>query len=396
MGVRFRIGMTSVLLVIALLTRSFSGQQRPSPEQLTVPLGAQLDFKSGVLNESIPIQIFAPSTYESAKTSYPTLPVIYVLDGPTHYPHTASLVEFLSKVDRIPPAIVVGVGTNDRNRDLTPTQSVFTQFGKLDVTTALSGGGAAYSRFLREELMPYVERNYRAAPFRILMGQSFGGLFTVNMLLDHPEAFQAYFASSPSLWWDNQVTLKRAGAIGRRETLLFLSVGNEGGKHRESIDSFVDLLKGRAIRGMTWEYKVYQDEKHGTVAHSGLDDALRFIFRDWDILTTRDRATFVTYQDVVDHYRRLSERFGYAVPVPESVSVALAARLSSQDRLDDAIRAYGVALERNPRSVPALLGLATVYARQGDRGAAVAELEKVLAISPTNVAAKGALAYLKK
>ena len=34
-----------------------------------------------------------------------------------------------------------------------------------------------------------------------LFGHSFGGVFTLYVLFNHPDAFQRYIAASPSLWW---------------------------------------------------------------------------------------------------------------------------------------------------------------------------------------------------
>lgn len=56
----------------------------------------KLSIYSTVLGEDRPLQIFTPDDYESAKASYPTLPVLYLLDGPDHFFHATGLIDFLS------------------------------------------------------------------------------------------------------------------------------------------------------------------------------------------------------------------------------------------------------------------------------------------------------------
>jgi predicted alpha/beta superfamily hydrolase len=46
-----------------------------------------------------------------------------------------------------------------------------------------------------------------------LSGWSFGGLFTFRTFLDHPEAFSAYLAISPSLWWEQDAVVGASKAM---------------------------------------------------------------------------------------------------------------------------------------------------------------------------------------
>lgn len=41
-----------------------------------------------------------------------------------------------------------------------------------------------------------------------LFGSSLGGLFTLYALLERPEAFNAYIAVSPAIWWDRAILLR--------------------------------------------------------------------------------------------------------------------------------------------------------------------------------------------
>jgi predicted alpha/beta superfamily hydrolase len=281
-------------------------------------LGKNLTLRSRVLGEDRPLQIFTPSDYESALSSYPTLPVLYLLDGADNFMHVTGVVDYLARKNRIPPMIIVAVGNTDRPRDLTPTHTLLGLNGRRWDTFESTGGADKFFEFLRDELMPYVEKNYRAAPFRILDGHSFGGLFAIKILLENPDAFQAYLAVSPSLWWDNQVMLKRSGPIGRAGQCLFLSVANEGGLHQKSIEAFADQLRERAVPGFRWDFQAYPGETHNSVPHLNLYDALKFVFADWDFMALAYDEVRVSFEDGVKHCQALSERFGFTIVLPES------------------------------------------------------------------------------
>ena len=46
------------------------------------------------------------------------------------------------------------------------------------------------------------------AHHQTLYGHSLGGLFVLGVMFNHPDSFNSYVASSPSIWWDNRSVLK--------------------------------------------------------------------------------------------------------------------------------------------------------------------------------------------
>src|SRR5690606_13046032 len=101
---------------------------------------------------------------------------------------------------------VVAIHNTDRGSDLTTPTSV-----QREIATFPTNGGAdRFLRMLREELIPWVDANYRTNSYKILVGHSLGGLFTINTLITEPDAFDAYVAISPNLQWNEQDLVKRA------------------------------------------------------------------------------------------------------------------------------------------------------------------------------------------
>jgi hypothetical protein len=117
-------------------------------------------------------------------------------------------------------AIVVGIGylTDDymkplvlRYQDLTPVTEDKTLFPtQPPLAEADRGGGSElFYRLIAEELRPAVCASYPIdAHLQTLYGHSLGGLFVLGVMFKHPESFNKYVASSPSIWWDNRSVLK--------------------------------------------------------------------------------------------------------------------------------------------------------------------------------------------
>lgn len=102
---------------------------------------------------------------------------------------------------------------------------------------AHGGGGHAnrYTRFILEDLIPFIDSEYRTIPepdSRGLGGSSLGGLVTLYIALRHPETFGKLIVMSPSVWWGRRAILrevKRFPALPSRRPRIWLDVGtNEG------------------------------------------------------------------------------------------------------------------------------------------------------------------------
>ena len=181
------------ILLIGSLTFAFAGGHE-------YIIGEQITFKSEVLNEDRSVIVFTPDTYNTNQASYP---VLYLLDGGTHFHHASGIVQFLSAQGLIPEMIVVAVQNVDRTRDFSPTQ--------VEDRPA-TGGAEKFMAYLENELILFINKNYRAVSYDILMGHFFGGEFATYALLNRPQVFDAYIAVSPYMMYDNSVMIEETKA----------------------------------------------------------------------------------------------------------------------------------------------------------------------------------------
>lgn len=222
-----------------------------------------------------------------------TYPVIFLLDSDYSFALARNIVEHLSDRDHLTPAVVVGIGydgptteagyRSNRTRDYTPTHVPTGGYGPEH--QRLSGGAPAFHRFLERELIPFVEEEYRANDRRVLVGHSYGGLFTVWAALTDPDLFAGYVAVSPSLWYDDHRTLAEADRFLTADTPLparmYLTVGSREISSRRDMPADLRRLAGALEAdpppGLALRWEVADDETHNSVFPRALSNGLRFV-----------------------------------------------------------------------------------------------------------------------
>src|ERR1044071_242123 len=279
-----------------------------------------LKIKSAVLGEERTILVRTPVGYEANKVSYP---VLYMTDGDAHMGHTAGTIDFLTRNGRISDLIVVGGTNTDRTRHLTPVKSTAKNAaGELQAPT--SGGADNFLKFFETELIPEIEKQYRTQPYRIFAGHSLGGLFAIHAMISKPGLFNSIVAVSPSLQWENGDELKRAEEFLKNQkelnVTLFVSIGNEPGAIGTSFDSFKELLSKTNIKGFDWQAERMADEDHGSVVLRSRYLGLRKVYDGWQVPSDPKSGAVLGGLNGADaHYKKLSEKFGYSIPVPEQL-----------------------------------------------------------------------------
>ncbi len=223
-------------------------------------------------------------------------PVVYLMDANWYFGMVTDIVRSSSWYGRTRDAIVVGVGYPDsgslqqtfrdvmvwRLDDLTPARP---EPAKLD--GGHSGGQGRADRFLtflKEDLIPLVDREYRTDPSRrILAGHSRGGLFTTYALFEEPDLFRSYIAGSPVLDRADRVMFQLEEAFsqthGKLAAQLYLGVGDLEEDAEDTTVSdvyrFAAQLEGRKLEGLSVTKQVFPDSNHCEVIAPAFQAGLR-------------------------------------------------------------------------------------------------------------------------
>ncbi len=246
----------------------------------TAPLviGETFTVDSAALKERRRINVYLPPGY--AENPGARLPVLYLPDGglAEDFLHVAGLVQVSVANGTMRPFLLVGIENTERRRDLTgPTDSA--EDRKIAPRV---GGSGAFRKFLRDELMPRVNRRYRTTGETAVVGESLAGLFVVETFLRDPDLFDTYIAIDPSLWWDDQRLVRGAGKdLGARPKLrkaLYLACSAEERVPGVN-ERFADALRKSAPAGLRWHYAKLPEERHATIYHPAALRAFREVLK---------------------------------------------------------------------------------------------------------------------
>jgi len=257
----------NIRLSLILLIVTLCGLLQPAAAQ-ELP-GKKDSINSVILNQKRFIQVVLPQKFDAAKK----YDVFYVLDGDGNTKLAQDVQRFIEDESFMPPIIIVGVLNIDRNRDLTPEH--------IDENKT-SGGGKQFLGFLKDELIPYINKTYPSNGENTIFGHSLGGLFVMYALLNEPQTFKSYIAADPSFWFKHNFMNKMAveklpGLAGLHKT-LYIS-GREGPNYRGmGITGMDSILKKYAPADLTWKAQPYPDETHGSVRLKSMYDGLKFTY----------------------------------------------------------------------------------------------------------------------
>ncbi|NIM90181.1 MAG: tetratricopeptide repeat protein [Candidatus Aminicenantes bacterium] len=363
-------------VMLAIFVVSFFGPRTMAQEEGTeVVIGQSLPMSSKILNREVAVLVSVPDSYNTSSTNYP---VFYDLGG-FNFKYDCGTVEILSRTTDIPEMIVVGVPPVQRGYVPTP----FEERGENPTGADLS------IKFLKEELIPFVEQHYRTNAFRILYGHSVGGLFTMYTLFNHPDLFTAYIAGSPWFQTNDQYWLKNIEKMAKVRKLddkfLFMTVGK--GEAELTLDTFKGLEKwmnNTPVTGLTWK-SAWVEGDHGSMVGRNVYDGLLFIFSGWKMPRESLRnADVQTIKEYVKTTTAKWERYGFESPsiLPERLVNSYGYFLLNQKEYEKAVEIFAYNIERFPKSFNAHDSLGEAYMIMGKKEKAIELYKMAIKLNP--------------
>jgi predicted alpha/beta superfamily hydrolase len=243
-------------------------------------------FPSRYLRNQRDLIVYLPPGYDQPPER--RFPVLYLHDGQNlfdgatsfipgmdwHVGHTADQYIHEGCVE---PLIIVGIYNAGKQRlgEYTPTRM-----------PRLGGGRAnRYSKFLLEEVRPFISGQYRVqegAESTGIGGSSLGGLVSLYLGLRQPQIFGKIAALSPSVWWNERVILRFASAAPVEPLpRIWLDIGTrEGPRIVDDVERFRDVLVGKGWQPeQSLHYERIEGAEHNEAAWARrVGPFLQFLF----------------------------------------------------------------------------------------------------------------------
>lgn len=312
--------------------------------QAQIPAGVRDSVFSKLLNEQRQLMIYLPKGAKEGKDTSMRYPVLYVLDGDTHFLSLAGMVDQLSDQGGnavIPKMIIVCILNTNRTRDLTPYHIDSSEFLPADMAKE-TGGGENFTRCIKEEIIPFINTHYPVTEYRALVGHSFGGIFALNVLAKHKDLFEDYIVIDPSTWYDGRKfstsvidSLKKGNYSNKSLVVAIANTANEkdtskvqlmkssSAEHEKSILEFCNKTKFIKKTGLHFNYQYYPDDDHNSVPLIATYNGLRYLFRDFrfslEYLFEKD---FSPLTSIPSFYEKLSKKIRHTI-LPSSQLIEL-------------------------------------------------------------------------
>ena len=242
-------------------------------------------------------------------------PLIVLLDAPILF----SAAEGMHKVfanapdEKVPDCVVVGVAPDfsvdaniglipfmqERGRDYTAThmseEEIAKKYSKslASMLGGRTGGAPRFTQFLKLELIPLIEREYRVTSDRAIVGYSASAGYGCYVLFKEPGLFRRFVLLSPWLEWDDYLVARKLQKefFERHSDLtanIYICTGsreigdplnpNEEGRNEAA---FVERFKARHYPSLKIDRRVFDDESHATVWMVGYSHGIRAVFSDF-------------------------------------------------------------------------------------------------------------------
>jgi hypothetical protein len=232
--------------------------------ELRVPGTEERVLYSKIMDYEYGVYVSLPRGYKDHPDKiYPT---VYLVDGEQYFVYTHEPCRSMLWGNMVKEHLSISVayrpGTeNFRGRDFRCTERA-----------------ADFVKFFQEELIPFVEDNYRASKMdRTLFGHSLGGHFTLYMMLTAPETFENFIASAPAVSGEIMKYEEDFAATHKDFPVKLFLASGENDHLTIAAKRFVEKLKSRAYPDLQFDQLYTVNGNHATVAPTAYVEGLRFV-----------------------------------------------------------------------------------------------------------------------
>ncbi len=344
----------------------------------SITLGTYRTIHSDILQEDRLLWVHLPEGYEDTRLDYPVMILLYV-DLYNYFTDAVSITEKLGRTGETPPLITIGVANTNRYRDLLPYASQWAPEG---------GGAGDFQRFLGEEVIPYVDKNYRTKEFRILAAPQAAAVFSLYSLMMGPALFNATIAQNPFMNPENAEKLypRAEEFFGSADTLRHLYyVSCEKDDRPEDlnyIERFAEMPGIKTTAGFRFMLDIREPSGY-FIPPLPFTAALRTLFPEYRL---PEEFHADSLQDILDYYQERSAVYGFLVDPPEHMLTFEGDELLQRGKTQQAQDVFMYQLGLYPKSLNALFRLGEIYRGIGDYKTAREYYRKFLDIRSTDAA----------
>jgi predicted alpha/beta superfamily hydrolase len=331
-------------------------------------------FVSTKLGESREITIGLPPSYEKNPTKQ--YPILILLDGDYLFDPFYGALNYGAYWDDLPETIIVGISQNKNEERIEDSNYD-------DLNGVPAEKGARFFEFVGGELLPYIEKKYRVAPFRIIAGHDLTAGFLNFYLYKENPVFNAYISLSPELAPEMEVRIPEKLAKLKQPLFYYQSSGEGDLKDvKQAIKTLDANIKQIANPMLNYKYDEFKGTSHYSSVLYSIPNALYQFFDCYKPISMAEYTEKIAVLQnghvkyLTDKYDGIEKTLGFKVPIRTTDFKAIEAAIlknKAYQELDDLSQ---IAKKTYPKTMLADYELGMMYEKLGDSKKAAKAYQK--------------------
>ena len=273
------------------------------------------------LDEDREITISLPNSYENQPKQ--RFPILVLLDGDFLFDPFQGALSYGNYWDDLPEVIIIGITqnkNNERSADCT-----------IDKTNGLpSEKGERFYEFIGLELIPYIEKKYRVAPFKMIAGLDTTASFLNYFLFKDTPVFDAYIAMSPEHPAGMEEQIPDRLAVITKPIFYYHSIGDGDSKKMRNRNIALDeLAKKIEKNSLYYKFDDFKGASHYSLVLNSIPSALYHIFSVYQPISNSEYndkivglpSGYVDY--LTKKYEILEKSFSLKIPIRVNDFIAI-------------------------------------------------------------------------
>lgn len=283
------------------------------------------------LNETRDIQLYIPEGYSDEKV----YPIIVVLDAHYLFESVVANSRYYNYWDEMPECIIVGVNQykmEERERDCMYD----------DANGLPKDKGADFFEFIGMELIPFVEKNYNTANFKMIVGHDLTANFANYYLFKEVPLFDAYINLSPSFAPKMEERIvTRLGEFDTKKFYYLATAEEDDKKDAQRISALNTTLSAIKNEHIFYYYDDFTEANHNSLAVQAIPRAMSKIFSIYRPISVKEYkekiSTLTTspYLYLNDKYETIKNLFGFEKRVSVNDFMAIYSAVRKAEKTDD-------------------------------------------------------------
>ncbi len=259
-------------------------------------------FNSIELENDRYLKIYVPPSYYLDSTKM--YPLTIILDAEYLFDVYVGNAILFAKKEKAPEQIIVGINQNqydERYEDCSYSKENSLPTKQSD----------AFYKFIRSELIEYLELNYRISPFKTIVGNTLTANFINYFLIEDYPSFNAFININPHYAIDMPTFLQnKINSLSGENIYYYLNTNKSISKKRKnSIETINSLLNSTVNPTFKYKFDSFKNSSKTASIGQAIPSALAFIFELYSAISKEEFDKYIKHLSPPDAIAYLENKY---------------------------------------------------------------------------------------